>query len=361
MKCSTSLLTFNVSCLSLQLQDYALGRMEYKTNLGYVMRGCETSAVTTHFTATGKANKLILTINIITIFGIFFQIVFVWIVSAVLLKMTFKEYAQKTFTYTYDMYGMFWGISTSAVVLLGIQYGLFASLFENHVRRMTSITTGWPRVYNLLGVLLLILVVELPVAIYTARKAKVAVPGIFKYPAALLCCGRRRRAEHFVTAIALWVDLVALQLILLQGSVAVFAISAAPFAIASNVMLIVLAFFCLANIFSLLFTIFAHLCTGSQSDQHVDSRSMVLRAVVVLPLLFMIMCYGFVIAAMGSVINRDAKDSTLSFIKSITNPILLGIVIIFLKRFISAWLKWSPQAADNGTDRQEADGELIDP
>ena len=38
---------------------------------------------------------------------IVFQMEFVWIVSAVLLKMYFKEYSQKTFTYSYDvhMYG----------------------------------------------------------------------------------------------------------------------------------------------------------------------------------------------------------------------------------------------------------------
>ena len=48
--------------------------------------------------------------------------VFVWIVSAVLLKMSFKEYSQKTFTYSYDvhMYGMFWDTSTTAVVFLGV-------------------------------------------------------------------------------------------------------------------------------------------------------------------------------------------------------------------------------------------------
>ena len=326
------------------------------------MRGCGTSAVTTRFIATGKTSGLILTIYIISVCGIFFQIVFVWIVSAVLLKVTFKEYAQKTFTYSYELYGMFWGISTMAVGLLGVVYGISAAISCAYlVHKMSSrpITTGWPGVYNLLSALTLTLVVELPVAIYITRKATVAVPGIFKYPATLLCCGRRRRAECFVTTLALWLDLVALQLILLQGSIAVFTISAAPFAIASNVMLVVLAFSCLANIFSLLFTIFAHLCTPA--DQRVHSSCMVLRAIVVLPLLLMIMCYGVVIASMGSVINTDAKDSTLSFIGSITTPILLGVVIIFLKRFISAWLKWSPQAADNGTDSQEADEELIDP
>ena len=92
---------------------------------------------------------------------------------------------------------------------------------------------------------------------------------------------------------------------------------------------------------------------------------MVLRAVVVLPLLLMIICYGVVLATMGSATSRDAKrNSILSSINSIVTPILLGLVIIFLKRFISAWLKWSPQETERETGnshRQEADEELLDP
>ena len=351
----------------MQLQDYALGKMKSRTNLGYVKRGCGTFAATTHYSATGIASALIIAIYIIIACGAFFQIVFVWIVSAVLLKMTFKKYAQKTFTYSYEIYGTFWGISTTASGLLLVCYGVSAAIsyayFANWTQIMASITVGWPGVYNLLGVLVSTLVVELPVAIYIGRKTKVAVPCIFKYPVTLLCCGRQRRAEQFVTTIALWVDLIALQLILLQGTIIVFAISAAPFAIATNVMLVVLALSCLANIFSLLFTIFAHLCTPS--NQRVHSSSMVLRAVVLLPLLLMTMCYGVALATMGFVINIDAKkDNPITFINSITTPTLLGLVIIFLKRFISAWLKWSPRETEqeiNHAHGQEVDEELLDP
>ena len=351
----------------MQLQDYALGKMESRTNLGYVKRGCGTSAATTHYSAYGIASALIITIQIVIAFGAFFQVVFVCIVSAVLLKMTFKEYAQKTFTYSYEIYGTFWGISTTALGLLLVCYGVSAAIFCAHFANWTHImasnTIGWPIVYSLLGALVSILVVELPVAVYIGRKATVAVPCIFKYPTTLLCCGRWRRAEQFVTTIALWVDLVALQLTLLQGTIMVFAMSAAPFAIATNVMLVVLALSCLVNIFSLLFTIFAHLCTPS--NQRVHSSSMVLRAVVVLPLLLMTMCYGVVLATMGSVINMDAKkDNPISFINSITTPILLCLVVIFLKRFISAWLKWSPHQTEQTTDSsygQEVDEELLDP
>ena len=327
-------------------------------------RRCGTSAANTRFSVIGKERALIISLYIIIICGIFFQIAFVWIMSAVLLKTSFKEYSPKTFSYTYDAYGMFWGTSTTAVVFLGVVYGITTDLsFGYFTKNFTLNGPVWYGLYTLLVVLIVIPVLELPVAIYIARKATVAVPGIFKYPATLLCCGRKRRAECFVTTLALWVDLVALQLVLLQAAIIVFVISAAPFAIITNVILVVLALFCLVNIFSLLFTIFSHLCTPA--DQRVHSSSMVLRAVVVLPLLFMIMCYGVVVTAMGSVTNMDAKKNNIfSFINSATTPILLCMVGIFLKRFISTWLKWSPRETGEETNitlRQETDEELLVP
>ena len=295
----------------MQLQDYALGWMEDKTQLGYVKRGCGTSTFNTVFSPVGRGRDLILTIGIMSLIGNFFQIVFVWIVSAVILKMMFKEYAQKTFTYSYDVYGTFWGISTAAVVLLVVLYG-FSALTAAYLKSLYSAnknSSDYLGFYILFSCLLFTLVMELPVAIYTARKATVAVPSIFKYPATLLCCGRKRRAECFVTTLALWVDLVTLQLGLLQGYIAAFVLSAAPFAIVTHVLLVVLAFTCLASIFSLLFTIFAHLCTPA--DQRVHSSSMVLRAVVVLPLLLMVMCYDAVLATMGSITNIDARKNNI--------------------------------------------------
>ena len=336
--------------------------MEYKTNLGYVKRGCGTLMRHTQFSPVGKPGATAFTIFIIMIIGFVFQIVFVWIVTAVLLKMTFKDYAQKTFTYSYDMYGMFWGASTTAVGYSGILIGVYVSsailYFSTYMRAAGGIFK-----YIIYFALFSVMVSELPVAIYTARKATVAVPCIFKYPATLLCCGRKRPAERLVTTIVLWVDLVVLQLILIHVILVVFIIPAAPFAVVTNVMLIVLALSCLANIFSLLYTIFAHLCTPSH--QRVHSSSMVLRTVVVLPLLLMIMCHGVVIASMGSVTNVDSKrNSALSFISSITTPVLLGMISIFLKRFISAWLKWSPQGTEQVNDTsngQDVDDELLDP
>ena len=185
--------SFSVSiCECMQLQDYALGQMEYKTNLGYVKRGCGTSAASTHFSVIGRKGAFSRAFAIIASCGFFSQIAFVWIVSAVLLKMSFKEYLRKTCTYSYDVYGMFWGTSTTAVVFLGVVYGIATDMSFGYFSK--NLTLNGPVWYDLymLVVLIVIPVLELPVAIYIAKKATVAVPGIFKYPATLLCCGKKR-------------------------------------------------------------------------------------------------------------------------------------------------------------------------
>ena len=326
-------------------------------------RGCGTSTFDTRFNLanTHERTRKDL-ISTLVACGIFFQVMFIWMVSGVLLKLTFKSFAQKTFTYSYDLYGVFWGVSTTALGVLGMLYGLYvdtAFLYYSKVKNSIALVPA----HLIVLVILSPLVLELPVAIYLARKATVAVPCIFRYPATVLCCGRKGRAERLVTTLALWVLLTALQLVLIHGMLIALTIFAEPFGIATSAMLLVLAFSCLTNIFSLLFIIFSHLFTPPRHRR--ASSSMVLRAAVVLPMLLAIMCFGVIITSLGSVINMDAKqNSPLSFINSIAIPILLGVISIFLKRFISAWLKWAPREREDGTDTahtQEVDELLLDP
>ena len=347
----------------MQLQDYALGQIETTTDLGFVQRGCGTSTFDTRFYSV---NKHEITrrdlISALVACGVFFEVIFIWMVSGVLLKITFKSFAQKTFTYSYDLYGVFWGVSTTALGVLVMVYGFnveTAFQYYSKIKNSFTIVTA----HLIVVVVLSPLVLELPVAIYLAKKATVAVPCIFRYPATVLCCGRKGRAERLVTTLALWVLLTALQLVLIHGMLIALTISAEPFGIATSAMLLVLAFSCLTNIFSLLFTIFAHLFTPPH--QRGVSSSMVFRAVVVLPMLLAIMCFGGIVTSLGSVINMDAKQNNpLSFINSIAIPILLGVISIFLKRFISAWLMWAPKEREDGTDTfhtQEVDEQLLNP
>lgn len=354
-----------VPVLSMQLKDYSLGQMESKTNLGYVKRGCGVSTLDTLFVPVGEmyTSPIQQVLRILTGVGFFFQVLFVWMATAVLLKIKFEEYAKETHTYSYDVYGMLWGLSATAFLFLVIVYGFYIAVFIKLFANMTQ-AAYHPQAYFVLALLLITPLVELPVAIYAARKATVAVPCIFSYPATLLCCDRsqrgRQRAECLVTTIALWVNLTVLQLVFLYGLVVLVELAAAPIVLAINVMLIVLALSCIANIFSLLFTISAHYFTPA--NQRKGSSSMVLRAVVVLPLLLMILCYGGIFSTMASFVNLDAdnKSDPLFFITSIIPFILLALINLFLSKLISDWLKWSPENRENEPQAEDNDIQLLE-
>ena len=253
----------------MQIQDYALGKIEYKTNLGFVKRGCGLSTRTVALSSVGFTNDFIPTVSAFFVSGALFQIAFVWIISAVLLKVWFKVNPQKTDTNAsttniceYNLYGhgMFWGVSTTAILYSAVFTGVLvetAIMFFSERKGAVRQSKGW----LIVGALILCIVVELPVAICAARSAitRVEVPGIFKYPAKVLCCWNGNRAKYYVILFVMWVDLVVLQVMLIQGTVTVLALFAAPFAVASNTMVIVLALSCLTNIFSLLYIIFANL------------------------------------------------------------------------------------------------------
>ena len=338
----------------MQIHDYALGQIKHRTDLGYVQRGCGLSIVGTVFMPVGwvYSNTMLEALDIIEQLGYFFLLVSVWLVSAVLLKMTFKEYARKTFDYTYDVYGIFWGASATAFCILGVLYGFDTAIAVQYFTN-TKEAASQPMVYILLGFKVIPPIVEFPVAIYAARKASVAVPCAVRYPVTVLCCGRRKQAQCIITTMALWADLVALQLMLFLGILVLRSLPIAPFTIATNAMLFVLALTCIINFFSLLFTIFANLCTPVH--QREGSSSMVLQAVVVLPVLLTIVCYGAFFAYMELVTNSDTrnKNSPLSFVISIISPILLAVITIFLKKLISAWLQWSPQRNENETNTSQ--------
>ena len=401
-------------------------QMEFKTNLGFVKRGCGTAIRETEPSSVSETEILFTSVWIALTCGALFQMLFVWIVSADALKRLFKtsEDMKSEDEYGFDKYGIFWGVSTNAFVFLIIISSVYT--FST-----ISLFTEWKKgskhfVYILSSLLILCLGGGLPVAISGAKKLTLKVPKVYLWPARLVCCCKKeyeKEAEYLATTFALWVDVSVLQLILFQGIVTVVTLSAAPFAMVLNTMVIVLVFSVIAFIFSLLFTIFGHIEHSNQqtnataTEQEQDSTvienpsvmgqentgdtveegttstgqegtrsavqvqacaccrqpvcfccgkrvhfnfpfrvkpaymTMVLTASAMLPLLLMIMFYGFAIAAMGSVINMEAqKNNSISFIFSIATPIVLALLTIFLQWFIPKWLKISaknPNKASN--------------
>ena len=254
----------------MQIQDYALGKMEYKTNLGYVKQGCGTSIRETALSFVGETEDMrFTTVWIALIFGLVFQMLFVWIMFLVPPKKLFKMWADKKSKddYGYYEYGIFWGVSITAFLLLAI---LLYSYARSTITLVTERKNGTKAfTYILVALIFICFGGGVPIAIYRAKMTvvKLKVPGVYLWPAKLLCFKKVKAAEGLVITIALWVDITVLQLVLYHGIVTVVALSAAPFAMALNTVAIVLAFFTFVIFFSLIFTICGHLLPCKSNRQ----------------------------------------------------------------------------------------------
>ena len=109
-----------------------------------------------------------------------------------------------------------------------------------------------------------------PVAIYFGVKNNLPTPSVYLLPAKLLCCCNEKRARALVLSLTLWFDLLAANFIIGHVVFVVLAFPMAPFAVAVNVMLLVLSVMCLTYIMALVFTVCASVgtrrCLRSSTD-----------------------------------------------------------------------------------------------
>ena len=93
---------------------------------------------------------------------------------------------------------------------------------------------------------------------------------VYLLPAKLLCCCSEKRGQVVVLSLTLWFDLGAANYIVGHGLFVLRAFPVAPFAVAVNVLLLVLTFICLTYIMALVFTICAFVgnqrCLRSSAD-----------------------------------------------------------------------------------------------
>ena len=70
---------------------------------------------------------------------------------------------------------------------------------------------------------------------------------------------------------------------------------------------------------------------------------MMVRALVLIPLLAMVFCFGLVISSSGYAINVDKRGGNLrSLLGSIVIPVILGVVTFSLQRLIAKWMAKPP-------------------
>ena len=327
-----------------QLQAYALGEMSKGEHLGYSQLACTTGIPIVSL--KGQSSTLLLYEIIISI-GFAFLVFFVFMAFAVLLQVLLKTLLQRmdASKYSFDHYGVFWGMSAILfTVLILLLYKSVAHLsivtFNPDIQQTALNRYMWP------AILAFPIVLCAPVAIYFGVKYNFTTPSVYLLPAKLLCCCNRKRAGILVTSLTLWVDLVAAHYIVGIGVFVLVAFPVAPFVVAVNVMLLVLTFMCLTYIMALVFTICASVGTRKCLRSNADCCATV-RAAMLIPLLLAIICFSCTIALSNHVVNSATQQNSFHvFLKSLFAPVLLAAISFGLKRFISVWMKRSPDSVE---------------
>ena len=336
---------------SSQLQVYALGEMS-KEHLGYSRQGCISDAATISLKDASSNVRMYLTIGII---GFISAVVSNVMASVVFLQVLLKALSQKmeSCNYSFDYYGMFWGMSAILCpFLLLLLYADITHVFyiivspdvgqTENVRYMSPIVLAFPIIFC--G----------PVAIYFGVKYNLPTPSVYLLPAKLLCCCSEKRARALVLSLTLWFDLVAANFLVGHGVFIVLAFPVAPFAVAVNVMLLVLSVMCLTYIMALVFTVCASVGTRRCLRSSADCVVTIHAAIILIPLLLSVICFSFLLAFSSQFVNAATQQNSFPMLlKSLFAPVFLFVMSLCLKRFISIWVHWSLGRVQNGEEMNQ--------
>ena len=333
---------------STQLQAYALGEMSKGEHLGYSRQGCTTG---TAIVSLKEDRSVLRVYGVISVTSITLLYLCGYMASFVLLQVLLKALSQnmKTSSYSFDYYGMFWGMSAILCpILILLLYRDIAHLvlitFNPHNQQTEYVRYIWP------VVLAFPIIFCTPVAIYFGVKFNLPTPSLYFLPAKLLCYCSEKRAQVLVLSLTLWFNLVGANFIVGHGVFVLKAFPVAPFPVAVNAMLLVLTFLCLTYIMALVFTI----CASVGTRRCLRSRTgcvATVRAAMLLPLLLAIIGFGFKDALNSQFVNTATQQNSFhEFLKALFTPVLLVLVSLSLKKFISVWMHWSPGGEeDNNT------------
>ena len=195
-------------------------------------------------------------------------------------------------------------------------------------------------------ILLSPVVICTPTAIYFGIKFKFTTPSVYLLPAKLLCCCSEKRARILVVSLTLWFDIVAFYFLVSHGFYILYAFPVAPYVVAANAMLLALILTCLTYVMALVFTVCASAGTQKCLRSNADCCATV-RAVMLIPLLLAIICFSFLLTLSNQFVNTATQQNSIYVLfKSLFAPVLLAVISMGLKRFISVWMHWSPDNVD---------------
>ena len=290
--------------------------------------------------------------RIIFIMANIFQLILVCAVMIAVIKANIKHVVEQSYLYSYQHYGLMCGATVVALVL--VTFAIYNYILNtNTVKPGSWKNIGSHTVYMcLLGLCVL---PGIPIAIYFAYKTKPPpIPYIIMKPVALLfcCCNKRvERTKSLVFGVALWINMMAVQIISFTAAVLVFVVLAEPLVIVTNTLILILLVFCLTNIFALLFTISAYLFTPRHRRPQ-GQRNTILRAAILIPLLLAIICYCISFALGTQMMNGiTTEGDIMSVMGSAMKPLIIGAVTVGLKKLIMTVLE-IPMDTDQTTTEQ---------
>jgi hypothetical protein len=267
---------------------------------------------------------------IVLVVGGIFQSLLIFMIAIIKMKRHLKEYAEKSYAYQYDHYGLMCG---STIV------GLLLIIVVTYVHISTArivFPQGQDKVpyavyISAIGIYIL---PGIPIGIYFACKIKSpAIPYVFLIPMSLFCCCNIHRGKRVIFGAGIFVTVISMQCVSVTALLILFAILTEPFAVVTNTLVLILFVFCLVNLLAVVFTISAYLFTPSALKSK-DGRTSIIahQAFVMVPLLVMICCYCTVVASGGYSINIDTKQGSIrSVFGTLAVPVILGGVTFGLK------------------------------
>ena len=317
----------------LQANSYALGEIQHKQHLGFVLHGC--GKTVEQSTVQPKLTKQRDTIRSALGFSSLFQIVFTFLATSMLLNKWLPQVAGIPSNLPTQVHSQFWAVCTAASMI----WAMFASM---DIYSTITTMSNHPFLVSMAIVLLLISVlIEAPVAVYFVKKYTIAVPGVYLVPTKVLCCCRKEKISALVVrAMFLLMTLMAIQLAFFHFIFILLAFGAAPFNIGSCVAMLLFLVFATVHILAILFTL-PSLCRPPLAMGSVNKGEKchaIIQAVSLVILLIAIFCFFYVVAQSAHLISiRMEQESFLLPLSKVVLPLGLGFTSMLLRRFSNMW------------------------
>ena len=342
----------------LQLKDYSLGELKKKLLSGNVIVKSPKERV--HYqlpseisngTLSDRNSKEHYVFTLALGVGFLCQAILVWVVIVTAVKSKIKEYINNSKTYSFQFYGYPCGLTTVAFLICAVTVIAYIRNITMGPKPTLNGYVGYTSVMLITGVWVLL---GTPIAAYFTYKNKPPpFPYIIMIPVALLfCCCNTHCAKSLVFWVALWSNMMAIQIISLVATVLILTVVAEPFAIITNSLVLVLGMFCVVNILALLFTTSAYLFTPRHKRPKGEGTT-IKRGVLLIPLLTAIICYCVAFTGNAYRINADTKEGDITaVVGSAVVPIIIGAVTIGLKKLINKILDSPKEKADETAAEQ---------